>query len=299
LIGSGYWARVVHGASVNAHADSELVGVWGRDPERTSAAADELRTRPYADVDSLIGDVEALTFAVPPDVQAPVALRGAARGVHLLLEKPVALSVADASAVERAAEDSGIASIVFFTRRFRPETQSWLERTTELDDWYHGRAESDGNLFVAGNPFSGSTWRREYGPLWDIGPHVLSQLMPVLGEVAAVTAMSGAGHQVHVVFRHVAGGSSTASLSFSSPAVSGSSLYVDGAAGRSIAPADALPTDQVIVAHGAALDALSEQSKRQRPAHPCDIHFGARVVAVLAAAQQALDTGCTVEVAAG
>ena len=39
LIGTGYWARVIHGASVVQHPASELVGVWGRDPTKTAASA--------------------------------------------------------------------------------------------------------------------------------------------------------------------------------------------------------------------------------------------------------------------
>src|SRR5262249_61547630 len=94
LMGTGHWARTVHGPSVAAHPGAELVGVWGRDQARTAALADELRTQAYAELDSLFELVDALTFAVPPDVQAPIATRAAERRLHLLLEKPIALSVA-------------------------------------------------------------------------------------------------------------------------------------------------------------------------------------------------------------
>src|SRR5579872_1879054 len=118
LIGSGYWATTVHGASVAGHPRADLVGVWGRNPAKAAEAATTLGTRPYADVAALIADVDALTFAVPPDVQADIALQALRARKHVLLEKPLSLTVADAHAIEAAAEQSGVASIVFFTRRF-------------------------------------------------------------------------------------------------------------------------------------------------------------------------------------
>src|SRR5262245_56215645 len=188
LIGTGHWARTVHGPSVGSHPRCELIGVWGRDLGRATDLARELGVRPFADLDDLLGHIDALTFAVPPDVQAPLAVRAAGQGRHLLLEKPIALSVEDAVRIERAVADARVASIVFFTRRFLPETQAWLQLVTEQGGWYSGRAESDANLLGGNNPFGTSPWRREHGALWDIGPHALAQLVPVLGEVTAVSA---------------------------------------------------------------------------------------------------------------
>jgi predicted dehydrogenase len=297
LIGTGHWARVVHGPSVATHPYADLVGVWGRDQARTAEIARELGTRPYSTAEELFAHVDALTFAVPPDVQAPIAARVAERGLHLLLEKPVALSVADALRLENAVAAARVASIVFFTRRFLPDTQAWLKQITVQGGWYSGRTESDFNLLDDANPFGTSAWRRTYGALWDLGPHALANLMPVLGPVVAVTAVAGRGDQVHLIVRHTEGRSSTASFSYSSPTVSGNSLYVDGEAGRLAAPMGPLSNGESIAAHHAALDALVDQSQQPEPSHPCDVHLGARIVQVLAAARESLKTGCEVQIA--
>ena len=186
MIGTGHWARVVHGASASQHPGVEFVGVWGRDPRATSAVATEFDAKAYSDIDRLIDDVDALTFAVPPPDAG--GHRDAARGRHLLLEKPIATSVADALRLERAVADAGVSSVVFFTRRFVPDTVEWLERIAELGGWECGRAEFCSAVFVPGGPFAASAWRREKGALWDIGPHALSMLWPVLGEVTTVLA---------------------------------------------------------------------------------------------------------------
>jgi len=289
VIGSGYWARTVHGASAAQHPGVELVGVWGRDPSRTSATAAELQTQGYADLDRLIADVDALTFAVPPDVQAEIGLRAAQAGRHLLLEKPVATSSSDAHKLESAIAERQLASIVFFTRRFMPETQAWLQRLEELGGWECGRAEFAAAIQVEGNPFGASPWRREKGGLWDIGPHALSLLLPALGNVEAVVAGNGIRDQVHLVLKHVGGRSSTLSLSLMvPPAAIGSSVYVYGEHGRDVAPTG--PFDPV-VAHRAALDALLASIAAPEAGHPCDVHFGVRVVEVLAAAEESIVSG--------
>jgi predicted dehydrogenase len=296
MIGTGYWAREVHGASVAQHPRVDFVGVWGRDPAATSAVAVEFETRAFSNLDQLIDAVDALTFAVPPDVQADIATRAAARGRHLLLEKPIATSVLEALRLERAVADAGVASVVFFTRRFVPETQIWLQRIADVGGWECGRAELASAVFVPGNPFAHSAWRREKGALWDIGPHALSLLVPVLGDVTNVIAGAGRRDQVHLIMQHTEGRSSTASLSMTVPeAATGSTLYVYGPGGRMTAPGS-FELPRVVAAHHAALDALIDQAAQPGSGHPCDVRFGARVVEILAAAEQALASGRRVEV---
>jgi hypothetical protein len=42
LVGTGYWARVTHGAVLTADPNVDMVGVWGRDPDKTASIAKEL-----------------------------------------------------------------------------------------------------------------------------------------------------------------------------------------------------------------------------------------------------------------
>jgi hypothetical protein len=125
----------------------------------------------------------------------------------------------------------------------------------------------------------------------------LSLLLPALGQVTAVMAGGGVRDQVHLVLQHENGRSSTASLSLTvPPAATATSIYVYGEHGREPAPAG--PFD-ALVAHGLALDALVDLAARPGAGHPCDVHFGARVVEILAAAEQSLATGRLAQVQAG
>ena len=96
LIGTGFWARTVHGPGVRDHPGSELAGVWGRDPDRADAASAALGVRRYAELDTMLREVDAVAIAIAPDIQAQLAVRAAQHGCHLLLDKPVALDLAAA-----------------------------------------------------------------------------------------------------------------------------------------------------------------------------------------------------------
>ena len=129
LFGTGHWAGEVHAAALAADPAVELVGVWGRNGSRAAALAERYESRHYPDPVELLDAVDAVSFALPPDVQADLAQRCAAAGKHLLLDKPLALSLPAADAVVAAAEAGRAASVVFFTSRLRPR----LSVSTDLE----------------------------------------------------------------------------------------------------------------------------------------------------------------------
>src|SRR5215218_1327595 len=138
LVGTGFWATTVHGPGLLGTPGAELVGVWGRDPEKTDHAAGRLGIEAYRDPSALFAEVDAVTFAVPPDVQAPLAVHAAGLGKHLLLEKPTAGSAPAADALARQVTDSGVASVVFLTDRYSPETRAWLAELDAAGGWRGG-----------------------------------------------------------------------------------------------------------------------------------------------------------------
>ncbi len=286
LIGTGYWAREVHAAAVRAEPGLELAGVWGRDGEKARAVAEDLGTRAYEEVDRLLQQVDALTFAVPPFVQADIAVQAAGEGKHLLLEKPIALSPEQASRLADAVADAGVASIVFFTHRFVASQRRWLEQATATGGWEHAWAMWLGAAFEPGSPFD-TPWRHEKGPLWDVGPHALAMLTGALGPVSGVTAVRGPRDLVHLTLEHEGGATSNASLTLMATAQNartGVSLW--GPTGFSDMPeSDTKPVDAL----RAALRELRDQAASSAPSHPCDVRFGKVVVDVLADAERQLN----------
>jgi len=293
LIGTGWWATTIHAPSLAAHPAIDFVGIWGRDQARTAELSAACGAREYVDLDSLIDDVDALSFAVPPAIQANLAVRAAGRGRHLLLEKPIATSLAEAQRLENAVAATGVASIIFFTHRFLTATSEWLARMGQRGGWTCAHVDI---TFSSSGLETRSPWRYEHGALWDLGPHVLSLVVPLLGEVSAVVAARGHGDQVHLIMQHAAGRSSTASVSLTAPVAIGTHVWVDGEAGRDVLPPPSLETPLVVAAHQAALDALLTLADQQGRGHPCDVRFGARVVEVLDGARRSLANGCRSEI---
>ncbi|MEU9621434.1 MULTISPECIES: Gfo/Idh/MocA family oxidoreductase [unclassified Streptomyces] len=287
LVGAGPWARNTQAPALAAHPGAVLSGVWGRRPEAANALAAAHGTTAYTGetgIDELFAASDAIAFAVPPDVQAPLAARAAATGRHLLLDKPVATTTAAAREVVRAAEQTGVASVVFCTLRFAAETSAWIIEQAALDGWFTARAEWLGALFAPGttSEYAASPWRREKGGLWDVGPHVLSVLIPVLGDVTRLTAARGPSDTTHLILRHTSGASSTVTLALGAPVgAAGTEIELRGEQGTAALPRWSDP----VGSFRAAVDALVESVRTGVP-HPCDVRFGLRLTELLAEAEK-------------
>ena len=281
VVGTGYWARETHATALAAHPDATLVGVWGRSFARAADLAKAFGARPYERIDDMFADVDAVAFAVPPDVQADLAVRAAMRGCHLLLDKPVAFTTEAADRIVEAVDSAGVRSLVFFTSRFTPNQADWLTDVEQELAWNSGYVRMYGSIFEPGNPYGESEWRRSRGALWDIGPHALSILVPALGPVTHVLADHGLGDTVTIVLHHRSGAASTMSLSLTAPPGSVGSAWQLFGEHRQTSMPEASTTP--VEAMGACISTLlTEQPGRWQ--HPCDVRFGRDVVTILQAA---------------
>ncbi|MCW2779361.1 MAG: oxidoreductase [Frankiales bacterium] len=281
LVGTGNWAEQVHGASAAAHPDVDLVGVWGRQPDRTEAVAAALATRALPSFAALLGEVELLSFAVPPQVQATLVEQAAGRLVGVLLEKPTGLDVGTARRVLRAT--ARMRTAVLLTRSWEPQSRTWLDALAARAGWVSGRVRLVHAL--GADVLEASPWRAASGALWDVGPHALSLLEAVLGDVVQVrAAAAGPSGSVHLVLEHSAGSVSTAELCLRAvPSAAGTEIAFWGAAGLS-GPPPAVGREDAVVAHGRALSSLLSEG----PATGPDAAYGLHVTEVLTDAERAL-----------
>ena len=291
LFGTGPWASLTQAPALAAHPEVEFVGVCGRDAGKAAALAKRYEVEPYTDVDKLIADVDAVAVDLPPDVQAEVARRAAGAGRHLLLDKPIALTTSGAESIVAEVTLRGVASVVFFTSRFIPAIESALAGAAALGGWHGARITHLSAIFEPGNPFGASPWRREHGGLWDVGPHALSLVLPVLGPVQEVSAMSAPRSTTYVLLKHAGGAVSTLALSVDAAAASvRNEAYFYGEPETQVVPP---LTDSVVDAFGRAVDQLIEAARGgMQPA--CDARFGYEVVSVLAAAEASALGGRTI-----
>jgi len=286
LVGTGYWARVAHARALADSPGIEFAAVWGRNSAAAADLAASFGATAHADFDAFLDCVDAVAFSVPPDVQTELAVRAAHAGKHLLLEKPLALTTAASHALVAAVTTAGVASVVFFTARFQPDARTWLAEVTSADGWAGGHATWLASVYAESSPFD-TPWRRAKGALWDLGPHVISLLWPILGPVESVTTDKGRGDLTHLVLHHQSGATSTVTLTLGAPeAAEGFDLQVWGKHGRAAVPPLA---DDPAGSLRVALAELAANARSGRTSHPCDVRFGDVVTRVLAQAERALD----------
>lgn len=85
-----------------------LVGVYDIDPERAAKVAAEQGTTAFQSMDALLARVEAVTVAVPTQAHAEVGLEALESGVPVLMEKPLAATLAEADGLIAAARRRGV-----------------------------------------------------------------------------------------------------------------------------------------------------------------------------------------------
>lgn len=122
LIGAGLFGER-HAQAYSRHHAAELVAVCDLNLERAQAIAARYGAR-YATADyrQLLADpaVRAVSVALPDHLHREVAVAAAAAGKDLLVEKPLATTVADAEAIVAAAEAAGVRLVVDFHNRVNP-----------------------------------------------------------------------------------------------------------------------------------------------------------------------------------
>jgi predicted dehydrogenase len=210
LIGAGPWARGVTGPVFAAGPETQLAGVWSRTAEHATEVADALGVEAFGDVDALIDASDAVAIAVTPDAQPDLAMRAAAAGRPVLLEKPIAADLDRATRLVDAIEAAGVGSLVMLTYRFHPNVPAFVDaaRAAEL---IGGWGCFLSGAFLSGSPYA-TGWRLERGALLDVGPHLLDLHELAFGEIVDIEAAGDRHGWVALTLRHATGATSQASL---------------------------------------------------------------------------------------
>jgi predicted dehydrogenase len=118
-VGTGEFGRN-HARVYREMQNAELVGVFDKDPRRAESAATEFRTHTFASLEELRGRADAVSVAVPTADHAEVGCRLLAMGLDVLIEKPMAKTLAEADALLDAAGRNHRLLQVGHVERFNP-----------------------------------------------------------------------------------------------------------------------------------------------------------------------------------
>jgi predicted dehydrogenase len=189
VLGAGPWGA--NHVRVAAHEPRcELAMVVDRDPaalERAKAIAPQAQLR--GSVDAALADptIEAVIIAMPAATHAALTCAALAAGKHVLVEKPLALTLADAHQIAAAADRAKRVCLVGHLLVFHPAVERMREivASGELGAIHTIRA-TRANM---------GRHRRDENVLWSFGPHDLSMLDFILG--AQPVTVSARGQCVH------------------------------------------------------------------------------------------------------
>ena len=119
VIGVGHLGQ--HHARLYAQfPETRLVGVFDTDPSRAAAVADRYGTKVFADLPTLLANVEAVSVAVPTSVHHPVVKSCLLAGVHVLVEKPITAGPSEAADLVEVAKHRQRILQVGHSERFNP-----------------------------------------------------------------------------------------------------------------------------------------------------------------------------------
>ncbi len=124
VIGCGMISNF-HIAAIRACPDAVFSGVYGRDPEKTARFASEHGVRAYATTQEIWDDeqVQAVCICTPSGLHAQFALEAIEHGRHVLVEKPIALTMAECDQIIRRAKAKKVLVSVISQLRFSPAVQ--------------------------------------------------------------------------------------------------------------------------------------------------------------------------------
>ncbi|HEV2289544.1 MAG TPA: Gfo/Idh/MocA family oxidoreductase [Candidatus Acidoferrales bacterium] len=100
--------------------DAELIGIHDADPERARQIAAEFDTQAFSDVAQLAEQIDAASVAVPTKLHAQIGIQLLESGVDVLVEKPIAVSMAEADGLIATAKRRGKILQVGHLERFNP-----------------------------------------------------------------------------------------------------------------------------------------------------------------------------------
>jgi predicted dehydrogenase len=172
LVGVGAAAQINHLPALKKLEDVELAALCDRDPEKAGRVAQRFGVpTSYTRFEELLADdsIDAVDLTTPNYLHAPMAIAALEAGKHVLCERPLARSGAEAAAMAKAAKQQDRLLMCALQHRFRPDAQllrkfvdkgdlgeiflakgGWLRQKTEWDsdEWRAQKRESGGGVVL-------------------------------------------------------------------------------------------------------------------------------------------------------
>jgi predicted dehydrogenase len=184
VVGCGYWGPQLI-RNIYEMPDAQLVGIAEpREDRREYARRQYPGVRLFTDYRALLeADAQAIVVATPIQTHYTIGRDALAAGKHVLMEKPLAASVADAAALMELAREGQLTLMTGHTFLYNPAVQQ-LRRIVQSGEL--GRI-----YYVDAARLSLGLFQRHVNVIWDLAPHDVSILFYILGRVPVAVSARG------------------------------------------------------------------------------------------------------------
>jgi len=189
VVGYGYSGKTFHAPLVAAVPGLRLGAIVSRDPSKVRADWPDVLVTDAADDVFGVPDVDVVVIATPNTTHADLARRALLAGKHVVVDKPVTVTAAEAEELGKLALARNRVLSVFHNRRWDADflTIRSLIGAGELGEVVHFESRFDRY-----QPKVRARWREQPGPgtgLWyDLGPHLVDQALQLFGRPGSVYA---------------------------------------------------------------------------------------------------------------
>lgn len=195
IVGCGMISRF-HAAAIESVDDARLVGVFDPVPETAERAAHAYGTRRFDSLEEMLAckETEAVCVCTPNGLHAPIALKALDAGRHVVIEKPMALTLKDADEIARAALRQNLCVSVISQLRFSPAIQAVKQALEEKRLGKVVSASLAMKYWRDSAYYASSNWRGTWamdggGALMNQGIHGVDLLQYLAGPVCRLTAV--------------------------------------------------------------------------------------------------------------
>ncbi len=190
IIGTGGISHM-HMVGYTAQENVEVTAACDLDENRLEAFGNKYGVEKlYTDYNEMLRkeELDGVSVCTWNNAHAPATIAALEAGKNVLCEKPMAMNVKEAAAMQDAAEKAGKLLMIGFVKRFMKETEICREfiEKGHLGDIYYAKATY---LRRCGNPggWFADMKRSGGGPLIDLGVHVIDQVRYLMGKPKAVS----------------------------------------------------------------------------------------------------------------
>ena len=173
VVGAGIWGRL-HIRAYLQHASAELIGICDLDARRAAETAREFGIERFStNVDELLGEgLDGISIATPDAAHAAIAIKAAARGLHILVEKPLATTIEECEQMIAAARAAGVHLMVDWHNHWNPPYyKAWQAiRRGELGEVTYVYYRLSDTIYV---PTTMLPWARNSSVMHFLGSHSL------------------------------------------------------------------------------------------------------------------------------